>query len=111
MKQLLSILLILALSGCGPMATFQNMNPDLGDQYYVVKTEIYRLESLCMNNHTWTLANRGKHMTTRDAQKLCDLETAQRWAFYNWVLCHNSHLDDGLMERCGVKPQLPEVGE
>ena len=109
MKQLLSILLVLTLSSCGPMATLKNMHPDLGDQYYVIKAEIERLEFLCMGNHTWSLTNRGKRMTNKDARELCELETNQRWAFYNWVLCHNSHLDDGLMERCGPRPALPSL--
>ncbi len=103
-------LLILLLWACGPMATLKNMNPDLGDSYHVVKAEIRRLENLCMNDHTWSLANRGKRMTTHDAQKLCDRETGQRWLFYNWVVCHNSHLEDGLLERCGPRPKLPGEG-
>lgn len=91
------------------MATLQNHEPNLGDDYFIIKAEIHRLESLCMNDHTWSLSNRGKHMTTRDAQKLCDQETAQRWAFYSWVLCHNEHLDDGKLERCGPRPTLPSL--
>ncbi len=101
--------LALVLVGCS-FATLKNMNPDMGDQYHIIKAEIYRLDSLCMNNHTWTLANRGKRMTHKAARELCQRETNQRWAFYNWVQCHNSHLDDGLMERCGPRPKLPADG-
>ncbi len=98
---------VLAIVGCS-FATLKNANPDLGDQDHVVRAEIYRLDSLCMNDHTWTLANRGRRMTHKDARELCDLETNQRWAFYNWVQCHNAHLDDGQLERCGPRPKLPE---
>ena len=99
----------MALVGCS-FSSLQNANPDLGDDYYVIKAEIERLESVCENDHTWSLANRGKRMTSNDARELCQLETGQRWAFYNWVQCHNSHLDDGQHGRCGPRPTLPEDG-
>ncbi len=93
---------------CGPMAPLKNLNPNLGDQYHIVKDAINRLESECMNKHTWSLENRGKRMRTVDARKLCEGRSNMRWLFYNWTQCWNQHQEDGQLARCGPKPPLPE---
>ena len=111
MKQLLSILLTFIFAGCGVFSTLGNWSPSYGNQYYVVKHEIKQLEQECRSKHSWGLASRGRRLQQIDVAKICEAETAMRWRFYDWTQCWNAHLDDGLRDRCGVKPQLPEVGE
>ncbi len=108
MRQLLSTLLAFVLVGCGAFSTLSNLNADHGNQYYVVKHEIRQLEQECLSEHTRGLVARGRRLNQVDATKICDAQTAMRWRFYDWTQCWNAHLDDGLRDRCGVKPQLPE---
>jgi len=108
MRNLRIFLIALVLSSCGAFNTLENFNPDLGESYHIVKTEIERLENVCMSEHTWGLVNRGKRMRVVDAQKLCDRETDMRWEFYGWSQCWNAHQEDGERERCGPRPPLPE---
>ncbi len=108
MNKPLSIIFVVFLS-CGPFHTLGNLNPDMGDQYHEAKAGIARQESLCENANTWSLSNRGKRMTTKDAKEFCALETQARWRFYDWAQCWNAHLNEGPLKRCGQKPEVPDV--
>ena len=108
MNRLLSTLLAFAVVGCGAFSTLSNLDTPHSDDYFIAKNEIKQLEQECLSKHTWGLASRGRRLRQVDAAKICDAETAARWRFYDWTQCWNAQLDDGLRDRCGEKPKLPE---